>query len=84
MHIIRDLLPERVRLGIYSLYALAGLVVGSIEVYVGSGVLDWTDGAVRVLAYLAVPMAILAGTNVPDSDFEGEIDAPGFSGGPGA
>ena len=72
MEIVRDLVPPTARKVIYALYIVAGLVIGAIAVATGG--LEWTAAAERVLAYLAVPLAILAGVNVHgagDTDYEG-------------
>ena len=60
---VRTLVPPAARRWIYAIYILAGLVVGAVTVATGD--LDWTAAAERVLAYLAVPLAVLAGVNVP-------------------
>ena len=59
---VRTLVPPAARRWIYAIYILAGLFVGAVTVATGG--LDWT-AAERVLAYLAVPLAVLAGVNVP-------------------
>ena len=73
MIFVRELVPARARLWIYAVYVLSGLVVGSVTVATGG--LDWTAAAERVLAYLAVPLAVLAGVNVGTS-----TTAPGAGG----
>ena len=60
---VRTLIPPAARRWIYAIYILAGLIVGAVTVATGG--LDWTAAAERVLAYLAVPLAVLAGVNVP-------------------
>ena len=60
---VRTLVPPAARRWIYAVYVLAGLVVGAVTVATGG--LDWTAAAERVLAYLAVPLGVLAGVNVP-------------------
>ena len=60
---VRTLIPPAARRWIYAVYILAGLIVGAVTVATGG--LDWTAAAERVLAYLAVPLAVLAGVNVP-------------------
>ena len=63
MEHVRDLIPARGRIWIYAVYAGAGLVVGSVTVATGGT--EWTAAAERVLAYLGMPLAVLAGVNVP-------------------
>ena len=63
MEHVRTLIPPAARHWIYAVYILAGLIVGAVTVATGG--LDWTAAAERVLAYLAVPLAVLAGVNVP-------------------
>lgn len=70
---VRTLIPPAARRWIYAIYVLSGLVVGSVTVATGG--LDWTAAAERVLAYLAVPLAVLAGVNVGASP-----TAPGAGG----
>lgn len=60
---VRTLIPPAARRWIYAVYILAGLIVGAVTVATGG--LDWTAAAERVIAYLAVPLAVLAGVNVP-------------------
>lgn len=77
MIVVRELIPAKARIVIYALYAVAGLVVGSIVAATGG--VEWTAAAERVLAYLAVPLAVIAGVNVTGEPVEavmiGEIDA---------
>ena len=54
---VRTLIPPAARRWIYAIYILAGLIVGAVTVATGG--LDWTAAAERVLAYLAVPLAVL-------------------------
>lgn len=62
MEIVRELVPPKARMVIYAVYILAGLVIGACAVIGGMEV--WTEPAERVMAYLAVPLAVLAGVNV--------------------
>lgn len=73
MEVVRDLVPAEARKIIYAIYIVAGLMVGSVAVAT-DGTLDWVPAAERVLAYLAVPLAILAGLNVSQpepTEYEG-------------
>lgn len=63
MELVREFIPSKVRLAVYGVYVFVGLVVGSFDVYGGFEI--WVEPTLRVMAYLAVPMAILAGSNVP-------------------
>ena len=65
MEIVRELIPSKARLAVYGVYVLVGLVIGSFDVYGGFEI--WVDPALRVMAYLAVPMALLAGSNVSEA-----------------
>lgn len=64
---VRDLIPSRVRLWIYAVYVVTGITIGAISAYF-DGNLEWLPGAERVLAYLAVPLALLAAVNTTDGD----------------
>lgn len=63
MEHVRELVPPGARLWLYGAFVLAGLVVGSVTVATGGT--EWTAAAERVLAYLGMPLAVLAGVNVP-------------------
>lgn len=73
MEIVRELVPAAARKIIYAVYVVAGLVIGSVAVAT-QGTLEWVEPAERVMAYLAVPLALLAGVNVTDG---GEADLTG-------
>ena len=62
MEVVRELVPPKARKIIYAAYILAGLIIGSCAVIGGMEI--WTEPAERVMAYLAVPLAVLAGVNV--------------------
>lgn len=62
MEIVRELVPSGARKIIYAVYVVAGLIVGSVQA-AGVGA-EWVAPALDVLAYLAVPLALLAGVNV--------------------
>lgn len=61
MEIVRDLVPAGARKVIYALYIVGGIAVGVAGIAAPG---PWTQVATDILAYLAVPMAVLAGTNV--------------------
>lgn len=63
MEQVRQLIPPVARIWIYAVYAITGLIIGAIQ---ASGAdYTWIEPALNVLAYLAVPIAIIAGVNVP-------------------
>ena len=69
MEQVRQLIPPVARIWIYAVYAITGLIIGAIQ---ASGAdYTWIEPALNVLAYLAVPIAIIAGVNVnaPDGDY---------------
>ena len=69
MEQVRQLIPPVARIWVYAAYAVAGLIVGAIQA--SGATYDWVEPALNVLAYLAVPMAVVAGLNVnaPDDDY---------------
>lgn len=64
MEYVRELVPARARQLIYAVYIVAGLVVGAIQA--SGAAVAWVEPALAVLAYLAVPLAVLAGANVTE------------------
>ena len=67
MEQVRQLIPPVARIWIYAVYAITGLIIGAIQA--SGATYDWVEPALNVLAYLAVPIAIIAGVNVPaDTD----------------
>jgi hypothetical protein len=62
------LLPAKVRLILYIVYLLAGLVVGTLSAVYGVIASDapvWLRAAQAAVAFLAVPFGALAAVNVP-------------------
>ena len=64
------LLPPMVRKYLYAAYGVVGLVVACVDVYFGSSDPAWVQPTQDVLAYLAVPMGVLAASNTPASAAE--------------
>jgi hypothetical protein len=77
MNFLTDI-PPQVRKGIYVVYGLAALVIGALAAYYlatpDSTLPDWLDGAQRVIAYLAIPVAAMAVPNV--SSTAPQVDPP--------
>lgn len=64
MEVVRELVPPKARKLIYAAYVVAGLIVGAVQ---ASGTdAAWVAPTLDVLAYLAVPLALLAGVNVTE------------------
>lgn len=65
-------IPPQVRKGVYIAYGVAALVVGALAAYYlstpESTLPDWLEGAQRVIAYLAIPVAAMAVPNVSAAD----------------
>jgi hypothetical protein len=61
-------IPPQVRRGIYAAYGLLALAVGALAAFYlatpDTALPDWLDGAQRVIAYLAIPVAAIAVPNV--------------------
>ena len=72
MEHVRELVPPKARQVIYAAYVVAGLVVGAVQAAGVAAV--WVEPALNVLAYLAVPLAVLAGVNVPSTAAASEYD----------
>ncbi len=71
MEILRELVPAGARKAIYAVYVVAGLIVGGVQ---ASGAdVAWVQPALDVLAYLAVPLALLAGVNVTEKGQAGHL-----------
>ena len=64
------LLPPMVRKYLYAGYGVVALVVACVDVYYGVGDPEWVQKTQDVLAYLAVPMGVLAASNTPASPAE--------------
>lgn len=64
------LLPPTARKLLYVAYGLVALVVACVDVYYGAGDPDWVQRVQDVVAYLAVPMGVLAASNTPASAAE--------------
>lgn len=64
------LLPPMVRKYLYAAYGVVGLVVACVDVYFGASDPSWVQPTQDVLAYLAVPMGVLAASNTPASAAE--------------
>ena len=65
MEIVRELVPGKARQLIYAAYVVGGLVVGVLSIALPG---ERTQTATDIMAYLAVPLAVLAGVNVPETD----------------
>ena len=75
MQILQELIPAKARKWVYGVFALVALGLGALDVFwSGSGAPEWLDGALRVVSYLSGPLAVLAGSNVSESEFIGRID----------
>lgn len=64
MSILVDIIPAAWRKWIYAAYAVAGLVVGTVQVALEPDP-AWIAPALAVLAYLAVPLGATAASNTP-------------------
>lgn len=75
MQVLQELIPSTARKWVYGVFAVAALGLGATDVFYGVGAApEWLDGALRVVAYLSGPLAVLAGSNVSESEFIGRID----------
>lgn len=66
-----NILGASTRRIIYGLYALGGLVLGSIQAGMGAvsaGTPDWLKVALAVFAYIGIAIGATAASNAKDSD----------------
>lgn len=64
------LLPPVARKWLYVVYGVVGLVVACVDVFFGAADPSWVQPTQDVLAYLAVPVGVLAASNTPASAAE--------------
>jgi hypothetical protein len=67
------LIPQKVRTYIYISYAIAGVVIGAMNVgFESAGVADpvWFNVTTEVFAYLGIPLGATAAANVGNTDDE--------------
>lgn len=73
MNPLVGLFSPAIRKALYTLFGVAGLVVGAIQAYCASSAArqpSWIDGATAVLAYVGVGLGFTAASNVPTPDTE--------------
>lgn len=64
MNPLTDILSPSLRKYLYAAYALAGVVLGGLQVGYGSEGPGWLDVALRVFAYLGIALGATAASNV--------------------
>ena len=73
MEIVRELVPAKARQVIYAAYVVGGLIIGVLSIALPG---EWTRIATDIMSYLAVPLAVLAGVNVPDNTVSDDVYEP--------
>lgn len=69
MNLLTDIVPAHVRKYLYALFALAGIIVGALNI----ADID-TGKAAEVIAYIGIALGITAASNVPASEPRDHID----------
>lgn len=72
MNPLTDIIPARARKYVYAFWALVGLVLGAVQVYVASQAdptqPGWLNGALAVYAFVSTGIGATAASNTPNSD----------------
>ena len=68
-------IPAKARQAIYGLYGLAVIAAGAADAAYADADPDWLIATLRVLTYLAVPVAAIAVVNVQQTPAERARDA---------
>jgi hypothetical protein len=76
MNPLSGIFTPQIRKALYTLFAVAGVVVGAVMAYCGAtdaAQPAWVDGANAVLTYVGAALGLTAASNVPTPD----TDEPG-------